>query len=707
MSAPSPSPAPPSPLFGVSVAAANDRRAAHPVLTVQTSSLRAARPTAAASADDSSQLTLQASPRQPLLESLPITHDEHAATTSPPKTSSSSVSHPPPHPLGHTAPLRTSSSFSLRSRSRSLSFDSPTSATYYRDLTPLPSPVVSTSPNFRQFYSGKSPPSISSSALAAAQRIVSRTIPSPRYITEITRGSLDEESESSSSELSEQPSTVVVPPARSRPKKNYGDLSDHVGTEPAARIVSPTPAPPPLPLMPHADSSTADAAHGLGISTLRTSITPPSPNAKLEQRQQQPVLDFAAPGHLVLPTVAASAAAAAVSRRSGGGDPMQREVTHGKGSDGPGEIFEAYDDKSLRKLRWKEVRPLGQGTFSRVVLASLVDESEAQYSSSAAVKSAHQRLVAIKIVQLASAGGASRERIESSLNREVDILKNLEHPCLIHLVALNINLERALIVIPFCPGGDLFDLATSPERGSILQPRVVRRLFAEIVSAVLYLHAENIVHRDIKLENVLLNVEPAKIPASIYGSRSITTLTDFGLSRRIDPANPMLTTRCGSEDYAPPELIMGQPYDGREMDAWALCVLLYTLLEGRFPFDAAPPIVFAPDGSLVTPTGGAGGSRRSSARGRVKHRIARIEWSWILLQSADGAAAVDSDSDDGGSGVSLRDSNVNVALADPDSYVGAKKIVEMGLRRREARCTVRQIAESAWLRGAFNAAKEV
>ncbi|KAK7202596.1 kinase-like domain-containing protein [Myxozyma melibiosi] len=387
-------------------------------------------------------------------------------------------------------------------------------------------------------------------------------------------------------------------------------------------------------------------------------------------------------------------------------DPLQRELTRASSVREPTlEVFEAYEHRSLRKLRWKEVRLLGKGSFSRVVLARLIlpstsssdddDDDNDDRKTDRGDKSKRKdkkesrleqfrgkELVAVKIVELAGAGGASRERIESSLKREVDILQDLDHPCLIHLVAFNLDQTRALIVLPFCIGGDLFDLATSPERETILQPAVVRRLFAEVVSAVLYLHTHSIVHRDIKLENVLLNVPQSSVLDAISKDRSLTTLTDFGLSRHIDPEKPMLTTRCGSEDYAPPELIMGQPYDGRQTDAWALGVLLYALIEGRFPFDGPPAQV-----SPVTP-----GSRKSSARNRVKHRIARVEWSWIKLRrKTSEETTLEAAADD------------KPAEEEPEEiWKSAMQIVEKCLQRRESRSAVSDIASTEWVKGVLD-----
>jgi protein-serine/threonine kinase len=110
-----------------------------------------------------------------------------------------------------------------------------------------------------------------------------------------------------------------------------------------------------------------------------------------------------------------------------------------------------------------------------------------------------QKLVAVKIIEYGPAGGADEERVEVSLEREVDILKSVNHPSLVQLKAFGSDEKRALLVLDYCPGGDLFDFATSGVKP--LSPALIRRIFAELVAAVRYLHLHYIVHRDIKLES--------------------------------------------------------------------------------------------------------------------------------------------------------------------------------------------------------------
>ncbi|KAF1981123.1 kinase-like protein [Aulographum hederae CBS 113979] len=302
--------------------------------------------------------------------------------------------------------------------------------------------------------------------------------------------------------------------------------------------------------------------------------------------------------------------------------PSNRSVTESEAAEEAREVdtgathITLRDDKTNKKLRYRPLRPLGQGTFSKVMLAtsdSIPPDTEPVESSLD-----QNSLVAIKIVEHGPAGGADEARVESSLKREVDILRSISHPSLAHLKAFGCDDNQALLVLGYCPGGDLLDVGLKHQ--TTITPRVIQRIAAELVDAIRYLHKKLIVHRDIKLENVLLNIPCEKVPTwnnlAMY-EYPLITLADFGLSRYIPepPASPLLTTRCGSEDYTAPEILLAQPYDGRETDAWALGVLLYGLMEGRLPFDPMP------------------GQR---VRTRLVHRIARCDWGWSRFGDDDG-----------------------------------------------------------------------
>jgi protein-serine/threonine kinase len=152
------------------------------------------------------------------------------------------------------------------------------------------------------------------------------------------------------------------------------------------------------------------------------------------------------------------------------------------------------------KKLWRPVRQLGQGTFSKVYLATS-EKLRAKDSLDESVLDPH-KLVAIKVVEHGPAGGADEERVELSLKREVEMLRSVSHPSLVHLKAYDNGDAHALLVLTYCPGGDLFDVASAHRE--LLGVDIVQRIFAELVSATRYLHDKLIVHRDIKLESTFL-----------------------------------------------------------------------------------------------------------------------------------------------------------------------------------------------------------
>lgn len=140
------------------------------------------------------------------------------------------------------------------------------------------------------------------------------------------------------------------------------------------------------------------------------------------------------------------------------------------------------------------------------------------------------------------------------------------------------------IVLEYASGGELFDHILAHR---YLKDRDAAKLFAQLISGVRYLHAKRIVHRDLKLENLLLD-----------RNRNVI-ITDFGFANRfgIAPEDELMATSCGSPCYAAPELVVQDGrYVGSAVDVWSCGVILYAMLAGYLPFDDDPS---NPDGDNI------------------------------------------------------------------------------------------------------------
>ncbi|KAI5371169.1 Putative serine/threonine-protein kinase, active [Septoria linicola] len=160
--------------------------------------------------------------------------------------------------------------------------------------------------------------------------------------------------------------------------------------------------------------------------------------------------------------------------------------------------------------------------------------------------------------------------IPYGLEREIAVMKLLEHPNIVQLYDVWENRNELYLIMEYVDGGELFHYVD--ERKGLPEDETVF-IFRQIVSALLYCHRLLICHRDLKPENILLDRETLSVK-----------LIDFGMAA-LQPKGRMLSTPCGSPHYAAPEVVSSKPYDGPQADVWSCGVILYVMLTGTTPFN--------------------------------------------------------------------------------------------------------------------------
>ena len=175
--------------------------------------------------------------------------------------------------------------------------------------------------------------------------------------------------------------------------------------------------------------------------------------------------------------------------------------------------------------------------------------------------------VAVKIVRkyLMQEDVAVKQKVE----REVKVLKLLNHPNIMKMHDVMQTSTHLFIILEFLGSGELYDVVSQ----SLLSPEESFRYFYQIITSVAYLHSQNICHRDLKLENILLD------------DSGNVKIGDFGLASAI-PKDRYLETACGSPHYSCPEIMKAERYLGSAADVWSCGVILYALTTGTLPFDA-------------------------------------------------------------------------------------------------------------------------
>lgn len=182
----------------------------------------------------------------------------------------------------------------------------------------------------------------------------------------------------------------------------------------------------------------------------------------------------------------------------------------------------------------------------------------------------HLRSRETRAVKIISKKLLTKEEIKNkTVLTEVDILKTLDHPCILKVFEYFEDQFNFYIVMEYCSGGDLFDELEKIDRFTEEQ---AAKIMQQIFSALFYMHSRNVIHRDIKLENILITDKNALT----------VKIVDFNIA--VLKTAKAQTKMKGTPNYMAPEVIKGDYTE--KCDLWSCGVLLYVLITGEFPFDA-------------------------------------------------------------------------------------------------------------------------
>lgn len=210
--------------------------------------------------------------------------------------------------------------------------------------------------------------------------------------------------------------------------------------------------------------------------------------------------------------------------------------------------FQTEIDLGKRIGLYKVHHELGVGAFAKVKLGA-----HCLINSKVAIKIVSKELL--------------DEKTMSLLKQEIECMTELCHPNIIRLFEVMETPYHFYISTEFATSGTITDKV---EKYKHFSENMAKIYYSQILSAVQYIHEKNIVHRDIKSDNIFIHGELCK-------------LGDFGFCT-VNPKEKLLETFCGSPPYAAPELFKDDFYGGRNVDIWALGVLLYFMTVGELPF---------------------------------------------------------------------------------------------------------------------------
>ena len=195
---------------------------------------------------------------------------------------------------------------------------------------------------------------------------------------------------------------------------------------------------------------------------------------------------------------------------------------------------------------------LGRGAFGKVNLT---------------IHRLSEEMVAIKSINKEF---LTDEASKNKVMKEVKILKKMRHTNIVQLYDTFETNKHIIFVMELWSGGDLLNYVRKRRR---LSEDYAKAIFKQILEALHYCHKLNILHRDIKLDNIILD------------SEGVIKIGDFGVSKIIEPGAVMYD-QCGTPAYIAPEILRDKGYTGWGIDVWSAGVVLYAMLYGTVPFRA-------------------------------------------------------------------------------------------------------------------------
>jgi len=197
---------------------------------------------------------------------------------------------------------------------------------------------------------------------------------------------------------------------------------------------------------------------------------------------------------------------------------------------------------------------IGSGCYGKVYRAELVDDITGKANSYAA-----------KVINLQR---TKKDFIKKFLPRELQVSCEIDHPNVVKTHDVITTPKRIVMFMDFASKGDLLGFCRL--RGALPEAQCKEMLY-QIADGLNYLHEKNIIHRDLKCENILINQD------------NKCQIADFGFARKMEE-DSISSTFCGSAAYAAPELLKGKMYSSFASDVWSLGVIFYVMLTHRMPF---------------------------------------------------------------------------------------------------------------------------